>query len=122
MLGRRDLAIRLTRLVQSQKAPFVISIDGTWGTGKTFLLQRWQASLERQGFRAIYFNAWEDDFCDDPLLAILGQLSEYFKEGKLKEFASEFFRIAGTLLKQNALSVLHHYTGLTGELDGKEQP
>ena len=122
VLGRRDLAARLTRLIQSQKAPFVISIDGSWGTGKTFLLQRWQASLERQGFRAIYFNAWEDDFCDDPLLAILGQLSEYFKEGKLKEFASEFFRIAGTLLKQNALSVLHHYTGLTGELDGKEQP
>ncbi len=122
VLGRRDLGARLTRLIQNQQAPFVISIDGSWGTGKTFLLQRWQASLERQGFRAIYFNAWEDDFCDDPLLAILGQLSEYFKEGKLKEFASEFFRIAGTLLKQNALSVLHHYTGLTGELDGKEQP
>ena len=62
---------------------------------------------------------WEDDFCDDPLLAILGQLSEYFKEGKLKEYASEFFRIAGTLLKQNALSVLHALHWIDGGTRGK---
>ena len=122
VLGRRDLATRLTRLIQSQKAPFVISIDGSWGTGKTFLLQRWQTELEIQGFRAIYFNAWEDDFCDDPLLAILGQLSEHFKEGKLKELASKFLEIAGPLLKQNLISVLHKNTGITPELESKEQP
>ena len=122
MLGRRDLATRLTRLIQNQQAPFVISIDGSWGTGKTFLLQRWQTELEIQGFRAIYFNAWEDDFCDDPLLAILGQLSEHFKEGKLKELASKFLEIAGPLLKQNLISVLHKHTGITPELESKEQP
>ena len=121
VLGRRDLAARLTRLIQSQKAPFVISIDGSWGTGKTFLLHRWQKELKCQSFRAIYFNAWEDDFCDDPLLAILGQMSEDFKEGKLKEFASELFQVAGSLLKQNALSVLHKHIGLDLEIKNKEQ-
>ena len=121
VLGRRDLATRLTRLIQSQKAPFVISIDGSWGTGKTFLLHRWQKELKGQSFRAIYFNAWEDDFCDDPLLAILGQMSEDFKEGKLKVFASELFQVAGSLLKQNALSVLHKHIGLDLEIKNKEQ-
>ena len=121
VLGRRDLAARLTRLIQNQQAPFVISIDGSWGTGKTFLLQRWQKELKSQSFRAIYFNAWEDDFCDDPLLAILGQLSDDFKEGKLREFANELFQVAGSLLKQNALSVLHKHVGLDLEIKNKEQ-
>ena len=121
VLGRRDIATRLTKLIQSQKVPFVISIDGSWGTGKTFLLKRWQKDLEVNGFSAIYFNAWEDDFCDDPLLAILGQLSEYFKEGKLKGIASRLFQVAGSLLKQNALSVLHKHIGLDLEIKNKEQ-
>ena len=63
----------------------MISIDGQWGTGKTFLLRRWQKDLGSEGFSAIYFNAWEDDFCDDPLLAIIGQLSDHFQKGNLKK-------------------------------------
>ncbi len=85
VLGREQIASRLTNLIRNQSLPFVISIHGQWGTGKTFLLKRWQKDLENRGFKAIYFNAWEDDFCDDPLLAILGQMSETFKEGKLQD-------------------------------------
>jgi len=86
-LDREKIARRLTNIVEDQDAPFVISLDGRWGTGKTFLLKRWQAQLEEDGFEAIYFNAWEDDFCDDPLLAIIGQLSEHFENGSFKDVA-----------------------------------
>ena len=85
------IADRLTNLARNQSAPFVISIHGYWGTGKTFMLKRWQKDLERQDFKAIYLNAWEDDFGDDPLLAIIGQLSEYLKEGALRTIASLVF-------------------------------
>ena len=80
-LDRKEIADRLTTIVRGQEAPFVISLDGRWGTGKTFLLKRWAQDLRNQGFEAIYFNAWEDDFNNDPLLAIVGQLSEHFDEG-----------------------------------------
>ena len=62
-LKRSDVAEKLTKLISGQSDPFVISLHGHWGTGKTFLLKRWQKQLENDGFRAIYFNAWEDDFC-----------------------------------------------------------
>ncbi|MCY4614849.1 MAG: P-loop NTPase fold protein [Chloroflexi bacterium] len=87
VLGRKEIADRLTGIVRGQEAPFVISVDGRWGTGKTFLLERWAQDLQNQGFEAIYFNAWEDDFNDDPLLAIVGQLSEHFTEGAPDEIA-----------------------------------
>ena len=59
VLGRAEIAGRLTNLIRDQSSPFTISIHGYWGTGKTFMLKRWQKDLENQGFQAIYFNAWE---------------------------------------------------------------
>ena len=54
VLDRAKIAEKLTNLIREQRAPSVISIDGQWGTGKTFLLKRWQRDLESDGFRAIY--------------------------------------------------------------------
>ena len=112
LLGRQAIARRLTNLFATQEPPLSISLHGQWGTGKTFMLKRWQKDLEGQDFKAIYFNAWEDDFCDDPLLAILGQLLEYFKEDKLKNVADRVIEIATPLLRKNALGVLSKTTGL----------
>ena len=120
VLDRAQLAARLTNLIRNQSAPFVISIHGYWGTGKTFMLRRWQKDLEIQGFQAIYFNAWEDDFCDDPLLAIVGQLSEYFREGNLKTVAHKAVEIAIPLLRKNLFGVLNKTTGLSFDIEQKE--
>ena len=56
-------------------------------------------------------------FCDDPLLAILGQMSEYFKEGELKTLAKQVIRTAIPLLQKNLLSVLSKTTGITLEIE-----
>ena len=124
-LGREQIAERLTKLIRNQHEPFIISIDGQWGSGKTFLLKRWQRDLENDGFRAIYYNAWEDDFCDDPLLSIIGQMSEQFKEGKFKESAEQVGQIAVQLIKQNLITVPSKLTGLdlrvdSSKLDGRD--
>ena len=73
-LGRKICADKLTAVIQGQIAPMTISVNGEWGSGKTFMLKRWQKQLKKDGYTAIYFNAWEDDFLADPLVAILGQL------------------------------------------------
>ena len=110
ILNRAEIAERFTNLIRTQSVPFVVSVDGLWGTGKTFMLKRWQKDLENKGFQAIYFNAWEDDFCDDPLLAIIGQLSEHFlKNENLGDKARRVYETAIPLIRQNALQIV---TGL----------
>lgn len=47
---------------------YVLCINGAWGTGKTFFINRWKLSLEKKGYDAIYFNAWENDCGEDPLV------------------------------------------------------
>ncbi len=122
VLGRAEIAGRLTNLIRDQSAPFTISIHGYWGTGKTFMLKRWQQDLENQDFQAIYFNAWEDDFCDDPLLAIIGQLAEHFNkdESTFKSLAANVGKKGVLLLKQNALGLVEKHTGITFELKQDE--
>ena len=74
--------------------------------------------MENQDFKAIYFNAWEDDFCDDPLLAIIGQLWSYFekdKAGKFKGLLQKIKENAGPLFRANLNSLTGKYLGLTVE-------
>lgn len=82
-LAREKVAVALTNLVKPETGPLVLTLNGGWGTGKTFFLRRWQAQLEhKESLKAIYFNAWEDDYCVDPLVAIIGQLCDEFNDKK----------------------------------------
>ena len=107
-LNRKKISDILTGLVQNQKEPFVISLNGDWGTGKTFFLKRWDQELKNQGFESIYFNAWEDDFCDDPFVAIIGQLSDLFGP----DYKEKLIKAAIPLMKQFFFDVLKNKTGI----------
>ena len=115
LLARQEIATRLTNLVATQVPPLTVSLHGQWGTGKTFMLRRWQKELESQdpAYKAIYFNAWEDDFCDDPLLAFIGQLSDHFKGPGYIALARKVANVAIPLIKENLNNVVKTKTGLT---------
>ena len=73
-LDRRDTAAALTKLVQRIKGPCAISIDAGWGMGKTTFLEMWKASIEKEVGRVILFNAWDNDFANEPFLALSEEL------------------------------------------------
>jgi len=74
-LNRSQYAHILTDLIEAySNTGCVLSINGEWGTGKTTFVKMWQSYLEMNHYRTIYFNAWETDYIDDPLIALLGEL------------------------------------------------
>ena len=115
LLNRTELVKQLTSLVKDQHEPLRISINGAWGTGKTFLLERWAQELQNQGFRAIYFNAWEDDFQQDPLVAILGQISlDLQKDRTFQENLKSLGIITKKLLKATGYETIKAATRIDG--------
>ncbi len=75
-LERNKIADNLTLLVQSTTQPFVISIQAPWGWGKSTFIKMWKAQLESLGHICFYFNAWENGFVDDPLIAFVGEINK----------------------------------------------
>lgn len=84
MLERRKIAENLTLLVQSTKQPFVLSVQAPWGWGKTTFIKMWKTQLEAQGHVCFYFNAWENDFVEDPLIAFVGEINKSLPEKNSK--------------------------------------
>ena len=112
LVGRKGLAGLLTAIVRDQAQPLRVSLHGPWGTGKTFLLKRWGQELRNQGFHAIYFSAWEEDFRKDPLVAILGQMyRELQTEPTFKQRLGEIGLVAGKLLWETGVTALRNSTG-----------
>jgi KAP family P-loop domain len=74
-LDRKQYAEPLTQLVENTPDPFVLAVDGGWGTGKTSFLRMWCRHLEDRGHRCLYFSAWKNDFAVDPLAALVAELS-----------------------------------------------
>ncbi len=104
VLECKEFANGLTDKIKNGVSPFTISINGGWGTGKTFILQRWQQQLENDGFKAIYYNAWEDDFCVNPLVSIIGQIAAEIKDEGLDSLITDVKEIAKPLLVKKILN------------------
>lgn len=73
-LDRIHYAEILTNIVLTYHRGFVLALSSDWGTGKTFFVKRWKKHLEHKEIQSIYFNAWENDFDNNALIALLAEL------------------------------------------------
>ncbi len=104
-LNRAKYAEALTEIVQTYVEGMVLAIDNEWGTGKTTFVRMWQQHLIDNGFRTVYFNAWENDFDANALVAILSELKTLTNEGS-KEIFDSVVGMAAILAKNVLPGVL----------------
>ncbi len=83
-LERKKYAEVLTTIVESYADGFVLAINNKWGTGKTTFVKMWQQNLINEGFQTLYFNAWENDFQKEVIIALLSELSELRSKSEAK--------------------------------------
>ena len=101
---------------------FVLAINGEWGYGKSFLIERWKEECLSKGHPSIYFDAWQNDFTENPLLAFIAELeeslSQYFKtipissqaRTKAKKLLRDLWKPAVTIL---ATASTKHLLGMS---------
>ena len=76
-LGRKDVIINLTTLMEGTDTPLVMTVSAPWGSGKSSFVKMWKAYLEseREGtgrtHPCIMFDGWKHDFHKEPLLGRL---------------------------------------------------
>ncbi len=92
------LGNNLVKILQSYlDRSLVVAINGAWGTGKTTFLEMWtndlQSNLQEDitSYNIIEFNAWENDYIDDPLISLISEITE--KKTKLDKTLKDIKRI-----------------------------
>jgi hypothetical protein len=79
-LNRRDESEFLTDYLLSKYRSdgdaqyFVLNVSAERGMGKSYFLKNWSRDLIQKGHPVVHFNAWENDFTGEPLLALLSEL------------------------------------------------
>lgn len=74
--GTEWLADSLLGIVQNSNLGCTVALNGAWGTGKTTFLTMWRQYMEDNGYKTVYLNAWETDWAEDPLIAIVACVSD----------------------------------------------
>lgn len=103
-LDRKKYAPALTNMLETFPDGFVMAIDNEWGTGKTTFVKMWQASI-KEDYQTIYFNAWENDFDNDVLAALIGELGTLNRSSGTETIFKEVVK-KGAVLSKNILPIL----------------
>lgn len=71
---------QMETLVSHQiEPPFCLSLNGTWGSGKTSLMKELYDRLETKDYPVLWFNPWEYERVEDVVLCFLAGLAEKAK-------------------------------------------
>lgn len=78
-IGRKEIVDKICGLVESlnEDSNFCLSINGAWGSGKSFVLDMIEDKLSKSPeYIIVKYDAWENSFYPDPLIAILSCVIE----------------------------------------------
>ena len=119
-LQRQSIASELDALVSDLAGgaeAATIALDGGYGTGKTFILERWVQEMHGRGQIAVYYNAWENDCDDDPLVSLIETLTSNDKTNWGKRL--------GRATNEAVTGILRKSTGIDAQKTwkaGKDRP
>ena len=114
-LSRQPFIDLLKNIIANQSATktgYSIAIDGEWGSGKTWILNELESQLDKN-YLVFHYNAWENDFYDEPLVAILSVMIE--KLNQVTSQKSLYEAAIDELLRQASADLLTLVSGIVKE-------
>ncbi|MDD2659286.1 MAG: P-loop NTPase fold protein [Methylococcales bacterium] len=120
VLNRKKYSVFLTKYLENKSEGCVININAPWGSGKTFFLEKWFEDVKKN-HPAVYFNAWNNDYSNDPLVSIISCINEQIipllpSSAENLRTAKNFLSNSGKMMKKLAPIIIK---GGLGKLIGE---
>jgi hypothetical protein len=90
---------------------YVVAVNGSWGYGKSYFIEALEDAMENSynknrikidsGQKFLHFDAWKNDYTNDPLMSFVSEMCLKFKNKSLKNKAVE---IISAMSKRGAVS------------------
>ena len=92
-IGRDEVINNIMNIIETvsaNKGNTTFALDGVWGSGKTFVLEKLEKRLsncpqesgEDNKYFVIHYNCWKYDYYEEPLIAIVSSVLETLNEEK----------------------------------------
>lgn len=121
-----DKMLLITELVSNNKGSVRYAINGSWGIGKSFVLDMFEQQLEEKQqeenatdkYCLFHYNCWNYDYYDEPLVAIVSSMLDQIEANeklipeKIRTRVKAIFKIVGTGLASKAIGLVSEKTGV----------
>ncbi|WP_312958827.1 KAP family P-loop NTPase fold protein [Stutzerimonas nitrititolerans] len=104
-MDRKKSSDFLTSYLLSNPHIKVLNVNSPWGSGKSFFLERWASELSAEHV-CIFFNAWDTDYTDEPLVALITSIEEQTTERSAVATAGKAAIQKGTELIKKATPLI----------------
>lgn len=101
----------LIKVITETKKGCSFAIDGKWGSGKSFVLEKLQKKLEMEQseeiefdkYFVVYYDCWKYDFYDEPIISIITSIMNVIEDKEKifgKETKKKFINILETIASE----------------------
>lgn len=113
--------LKLIAQLSKNKKGCCFSIEGSWGIGKTFVIEEIEKELEREEddrYFLFHYNCWQHDYYEEPSVAILSAMIHSMKKdgaafsAALEDTVKAGYQFAGKKLKEIAGLYLENKIGV----------
>lgn len=125
LLNRQGIIEQLMQLldiISENRSSTTFALNGTWGVGKTFVLNRLMKQLldymDGEKFFVFHYNCWQYDYYEEPLIAIVAAMLDsvdqenHFFSQSLREKAKEGMAVAKPILESIAKDFIKKKVGV----------
>ena len=74
-LNREPQVNGLCNIIEAVEGHAVVSIEGSWGSGKTAFVKMCSAQLAQESVSVVDFNAWQESYTNTPLVDLVSAIS-----------------------------------------------
>jgi hypothetical protein len=82
---QRTFAERIVQALDFLGQGAVIAIDAPWGHGKTYFGRNLQMDLRNKGWKAMYVDAFEADYVEDPFVLLAARIKDEATDSKKRQ-------------------------------------
>lgn len=108
LMSRAHHAKHLTKFLveKGKEGNYVLNINATWGSGKTYFLKRWMDEIS-PFYPSVYIDSWSSDNSDEPLLCVVSEVIGKLKSLKnISKLENNIFEAVARVIKIAAPSVM----------------
>ena len=110
--GTADLADNLLRKIESDETPYVLSVEASYGMGKTYFFSRFCEYAKKNGYHCVYISAWENDYQPSPFCFIVRVILDYLTkalststQSAITELAQKAVNVTKKLLSSSSIQI-----------------